>query len=170
MSPLEWVVHDPKYFEYFDECEQEQEPDGGEENEIVPPDFKPDPSTLVNHWTRPRASLFSVRGVDYLSQDGNFRTNNQEYKIPSLECVYECIGLNLFTSGCPMTPSMEKVAPLKEFMAKIENTDPAEGDAPQFLVCCWSFNNLFKTSYTCVVHLFKRKLPMNLAGDTPIER
>ena len=69
-----------------------------------------------------------------------------------------------------LVPAMQRVASLKQYLLKMEGIDDVEGDAPQYLITCFSFNNIWQTDFLCVVHLFKRTLPLDSKGETPLER
>jgi len=182
----EWSVGLPNYFEYIpgqeDHHEEEQveeqqaaadktnknKNDKQQENGNAKTEPESNPSSLDNLWTNPPAKLFSVRGPHYLEQT---EKNNLQYKQPSAPCAYQAVGLNVFKGPVQMGPAAVKLECLRNYLE--EGVDEVEGDAPQYLVFSWLFNNFFRTEYVCVVQLFKRKIRLgsDIKGDDePLNR
>mmetsp|Transcript_16833 Transcript_16833/g.19091 ORF Transcript_16833/g.19091 Transcript_16833/m.19091 type:complete len:294 (+) Transcript_16833:179-1060(+) len=157
MSSLTWNTGPPNFSEFKGLPKPEEKKDGDEVK-------------AQNRWTEPPAKLYNMRGKDYLTQDGKFKTNNLDFKEPSQESAYECVGLNLYTSNRSRLPACDNIASLRDLLASQKGVNEIEGDMPQFFVVSWSFNNFFKTQYTFVVHLFKRRIPLDSSGDSSLER
>lgn len=119
----------------------------------------------ANTWTDPPASLFPVRGPEYLKQSG---TNMKDLKQASEEAPYECIGLNMFRTPKRYEHSALEVAETRRFLVS-EPEDPEEekdaGAAPKYLIICWLFSSMWK-EHTCVQHVFRRRLPANGASPS----
>jgi len=123
------------------------------------------------------AHLFAVRGEGYLAQA---EKNFIELKVPSEKSAYEFIGMKVFQSGFDMQDTVSKIPSVKKYMEELEAYDKTvtspedklklEGDAPSYLLFCWSFSNLWKTEYTTVVHFLRRQQPLILNGSSPFEK
>jgi len=118
---------------------------------------------FLNSYTEPPASLFQVRGKDYLTKSGK---NMKDLKVPSDDAPYQLIGLNVFHSKTAMKQVSNDVGDVRRYLSSFPPDAPNKA-LPQFLLINWIMRPLFSRETWFVSHVYK--LRSKAIIDAPLE-